>query len=143
MKYEGYISLWNMLLWGIIYEAVKLSSQTSVFRWEQLTNRLNRYHYKLIIFRKLIYSGWQLTKVKVTQKKPQFLGQGLQSQSNYTKSLTFFRGLIFIMLRAGLALKIVGSPVKGLIPLRAFVAGFLLTRIFIKPPREISPGPFK
>ena len=44
-------------------------------------------------------------------------------------------------LRAGLALKVVSSPVNGLIPLRAFVAGFLTTLILHKPIRLNKPEP--
>ena len=40
-----------------------------------------------------------------------------------TMSLSFFNGRIFTTLRAGLALNIVFSPVKGLMPSRSFVAG--------------------
>ena len=47
--------------------------------------------------------------------------------------MSFFNGFIFTTLRAGFALKVVGSPVKGLIPLRALVAGFLTTVILYIP----------
>ncbi len=40
-----------------------------------------------------------------------------------TMSFIFFRGRILMTVRAGLALKIVSSLVKGLMPLRALVAG--------------------
>jgi hypothetical protein len=42
---------------------------------------------------------------------------------NHTMSLRPFRGRILTTLRAGLALNICSSPVKGLTPLRALVAG--------------------
>src|SRR3990167_893342 len=35
----------------------------------------------------------------------------------------------------------ISSPVKGLTPLRAFLAGFLMTLIFIKPGITNMPGP--
>src|SRR5690606_24888169 len=40
-------------------------------------------------------------------------------------SLRFLRGRTLTATEAGLALNMVSSPVKGLIPLRALVAGFL------------------
>lgn len=43
-------------------------------------------------------------------------------------SFSFLSGLILIILQAGLALNTVGLPVKGLVPLRALVAGFLTHR---------------
>ena len=46
-----------------------------------------------------------------------------------------------ITLRAGFALKTVSSPVNGLMPLRAFVAGLRVTLHFIKPGTVNSPGP--
>src|SRR6185436_12184995 len=51
----------------------------------------------------------------------------------FTASLSALSGRIFTSLRAGLALKIVGSFVKGLIPFRAFVAAFFTTFIFASP----------
>jgi len=50
-----------------------------------------------------------------------------------TMSLRFFSGRIFTTFRAGLALNIASSPVKGLTPLRALVAGFRTTTSFIRP----------
>ena len=50
-----------------------------------------------------------------------------------TMSLRFFIGRILTMFRAGLALNTVSSPVKGLMPLRALVAGLRITISFIKP----------
>ena len=46
-----------------------------------------------------------------------------------TASLAAFTGRPLITLRAGLALKTVGSFVKGLMPLRSLVAGFLTTAV--------------
>ena len=42
-------------------------------------------------------------------------------------SFRVLSGRIFTMLRAGLALNMVSSPVKGLMPLRALVAGLRTT----------------
>ena len=50
-----------------------------------------------------------------------------------TMSFNFFSGRIFTTLRAGLALKVVSSFVKGLMPLRSFVAGLCCTTILHKP----------
>src|SRR5690625_1622114 len=43
---------------------------------------------------------------------------------------------------AGLALNVVSSPVKGLMPLRALVAGFLTVLILSRPGSTNSPAPF-
>jgi hypothetical protein len=51
----------------------------------------------------------------------------------YTASLAALTGRARTIFRAGLALKVIGSPVKGLVPLRALVAGFLMTTNFAKP----------
>jgi hypothetical protein len=59
-------------------------------------------------------------------------GQNVFSQDQ-TISFRFFSGRIFTTFLAGLALKVVSSPVKGLIPLRALVAGFRTTVIFVRP----------
>ena len=50
-----------------------------------------------------------------------------------TMSFNFFKGRIFTTLRAGLALKTVSSFVKGLMPLRSFVAGLCCTTILQRP----------
>ena len=42
-------------------------------------------------------------------------------------SLAAFTGRALMIFRAGFALNIVGSFVNGLMPFRAFVAGFLMT----------------
>jgi hypothetical protein len=54
-----------------------------------------------------------------------------------TASLAAFTGRPLITFRAGLALKTVGSLVKGLMPLRSLVAGFLTTTM------RTSPGTMK
>src|SRR5258708_24420306 len=51
----------------------------------------------------------------------------------FTASLSALSGRIFTSLRAGLALKIVGSLVKGVIPFRALVAAFFTTFILASP----------
>lgn len=56
-------------------------------------------------------------------------------------SLSFFRGRTLTTVFAGLALKVVSSPVKGFVPLRAFVAGFFWVVIFINPGRVNCPAP--
>jgi hypothetical protein len=44
-------------------------------------------------------------------------------------SLAAFTGRALMIFRAGFALNIVGSFVNGLMPFRAFVAGFLTTAV--------------
>src|SRR5262249_46321365 len=56
-----------------------------------------------------------------------------------TASLAAFTGRALMIFRAGLALNIVGSLVNGLIPFRAFVAGFLMTTNFAKPRTTNAP----
>src|SRR5690606_38671957 len=56
-------------------------------------------------------------------------------------SFSALSGRILTTFRAGLALKTVSSLVKGLMPLRALVAGFLMTLIFIRPGTVKRPGP--
>ena len=55
-------------------------------------------------------------------------------------SLAALTGRPLMTLRAGLALKTVGSFVKGLMPLRALVAGFLTTTM--RTGRERRTAPF-
>src|SRR4051812_5591385 len=57
-------------------------------------------------------------------------------------SFSAFSGRTLITLRAGLALKTVSCLVKGLIPLRALVAGLWTTLIFTRPGSANTPGPF-
>src|SRR6187549_3798021 len=57
----------------------------------------------------------------------------------YRASLAAFTGRAFNTLRAGFALKVIGSLVNGLIPCRSFVAGFLMTTNLAKPGRTNRP----
>jgi hypothetical protein len=45
----------------------------------------------------------------------------------YRASFAAFTGRAFSTLRAGFALKVIGSLVNGLMPWRSLVAGFLMT----------------
>src|SRR5712691_5178696 len=56
-----------------------------------------------------------------------------------TASLTAFTGRALTIFRAGFALNIVGSFVNGLMPLRSFVAGFLITTNFANPGTRKAP----
>src|SRR6266851_8368532 len=56
-----------------------------------------------------------------------------------TASLAAFIGRALIIFRAGFALNIVGSFVNGLMPLRSFVAGFLITTNFANPGTRKAP----
>src|SRR4051794_23543084 len=60
----------------------------------------------------------------------------------FAMSFRALSGRTLMTLRAGLALNICSCLVKGLIPLRALVAGLLMTMIFIKPGTAKMPGPF-
>jgi hypothetical protein len=55
-------------------------------------------------------------------------------------SLAAFTGRALIIFRAGFALNIVGSFVNGLMPFRAFVAGFLMTTNLAKPGTKKAPA---
>lgn len=64
----------------------------------------------------------------------------LQTWKGYsTISFSFFNGRILTAMDAGLALNMVSSPVNGLMPLRAFFAGFLTVAIFKIPGSTNSP----
>ena len=54
-------------------------------------------------------------------------------------SLAALTGRALMILRAGFALKMVGSFVNGLMPFRAFVAAFLMTTNFTKPGIKNAP----
>src|SRR6202051_2664741 len=57
-----------------------------------------------------------------------------ESQKNqFTNSLRFLSAAIRTFLLAGFALNIIFSPLKGLTPSRAFVAGFFTNFIFSRP----------
>ena len=56
-----------------------------------------------------------------------------------TASLTAFTGRALMTFLAGLALNTVGSFVNGLMPFRAFVAGFLMTTNFANPGTKNAP----
>src|SRR5688572_20865146 len=66
-------------------------------------------------------------------------GRRVHARTYLTKSLSAFSGRILTTLRAGLALKSIGSLVKGLMPLRALVAAFLMTDILARPGRVKLP----
>src|SRR5688572_31698706 len=54
-------------------------------------------------------------------------------------SFAALTGRALMILRAGFALKMVGSFVNGLMPFRAFVAAFLMTTNFTKPGTKNAP----
>src|ERR1700730_17155517 len=54
-------------------------------------------------------------------------------------SLAAFTGRALMIFRAGFVLKVIGSLVKGLMPLRALVAGFLTTTNLAKPGTRNAP----
>src|ERR1019366_6300896 len=56
-----------------------------------------------------------------------------------TASLAAFTGRALMIFRAGFALNIVGSFVNGLMPFRAFVAGFLTTTNLANPGTKKAP----
>src|SRR5262249_32098907 len=58
---------------------------------------------------------------------------GLAVRRHATASLAALTGRALMILRAGFALKTVGSFVNGLIPRRAFVAGFFMTMNLASP----------
>jgi hypothetical protein len=67
-------------------------------------------------------------------KKADYLATRKGAPPSYaTASLTAFTGRALITFLAGLALNIVGSFVNGLMPFRAFVAGFLTTTNLANP----------
>src|SRR5262245_21076829 len=75
---------------------------------------------------------WSNPKQKGLRHRRPFLCQA-------TASLAALTGRALTIFRAGLALNIISSPVKGLVPLRALVAGFLITTNFAKPGTRKRP----
>src|SRR5690606_27980715 len=63
----------------------------------------------------------------------------LRCFQEFTKPFRFLSGMTRTFLLAGLALNIIFSPVNGLIPSRAFVAGFFTTFILSSPGRVNRP----
>jgi hypothetical protein len=61
------------------------------------------------------------------------------SKTAYTESFAALTGRARTIFRAGLALNVIGSLVKGLVPWRSFVAGFLITTNFAKPGTRKTP----
>src|SRR5882672_690215 len=61
----------------------------------------------------------------------------------FTMAFRLFKGSTRTFLLAGLALNVIFSPVKGLMPSRAFVAGFFTTFNFISPGNVNRPLPRK
>src|SRR6476646_2138192 len=59
--------------------------------------------------------------------------KGPEGPLHYTASVAALTGRALTIFRAGFALNIIGSPVKGFVPLRALVAGFLITRNLANP----------
>src|SRR4051812_12797904 len=70
------------------------------------------------------------------------LANDLANGVYFTASFKDLSARILITLRAGLALNICSSLVKGLIPLRAFTAGFWMATILSSPGSTKTPGPF-
>ena len=60
-------------------------------------------------------------------------------RDTYTASFAALTGRARTIFRAGLALNVIGSLVKGLVPWRSFVAGFLITTNFAKPGTRKTP----
>src|SRR5438067_7644535 len=60
----------------------------------------------------------------------------------FAMSLRALRGRTLMTRRAGLALNICSCLVNGLMPMRALVAGFWMTVIFMRPGTTKVPGPF-
>merc|ERR1712178_320773 len=69
-------------------------------------------------------------------------GQDPQSLSLQSISLSFFIAKHFTVFDAGFALKTHGSLVKGLMPLRAFVAGLFFSFMFSIPANLKEPDFF-
>ncbi len=77
-------------------------------------------------------------------KKPRRISRGLLVPNGVTylmASLRALTGRAFTVLLAGLALKMAGWPVKGLMPSRWGTAGFLTVTNLIKPGSTTSPAP--
>ena len=78
------------------------------------------------------------------QERPPSLGAFLfqtarSGETRQTASFAALTGRARTIFRAGFALNIISSPVKGLVPLRALVAGFLMTTNFANPGTRNTP----
>src|SRR6185312_10072123 len=82
---------------------------------------------------------WPAGKAATKAKGPHCGGLSHEARPSQTASFAALTGLARTILRAGLALNIISSPVKGLVPLRALVAGFLTTTNLAKPGTRNSP----
>src|SRR5690606_13773715 len=79
-----------------------------------------------------IHGGQMASHKKMPEQKPRHWRHATtgvddevrRSDQASAKVFSFFSGRTLTMVRAGLALKVISSPVNGLIPLRALVAGF-------------------
>ena len=92
--------------------------------------------YQMVVRMTLQLTSSDISNWKVRRQYP-----GGGAGSPYTMSFRFFRGRTLTTLLAGFALNMVSSPVNGLMPLRAFVAGFLRTLILNRPGTLNIPGP--
>src|ERR1700738_1903746 len=72
-------------------------------------------------------------------KNADYLTIRKDAPSYATASLTAFTGRALMTFLAGFALNTVGSFVKGLMPVRCFVAGFLQTTNFANPGTKKAP----
>src|SRR5207344_1368603 len=80
--------------------------------------------------------GWTVTRRGAASGQRR---QEAPRDAFYTASLAALTGRALTILRAGFALKVIASPVKGLVPWRALVAGFLMTTNFAKPGTRNTP----
>ena len=80
-------------------------------------------------------------KFDVTQGSTRFQNCRFSSANDRSQTAFFaaFTGRTRTIFRAGLALKIVGSLVNGLMPCRSFIAGFLMTTNFANPGTKNVP----
>src|SRR6266567_3768624 len=60
----------------------------------------------------------------------------------HTASFAALTGRALTIFRAGLALNIIGCPLKGFVPARALVAGFLITTNLANPGSKKTPAFF-
>lgn len=78
---------------------------------------------------------------KMEERTPDWLPGFASCHQELANSFIFFRGRILTAVLAGLALNMVSSPVKGLMPLRALTAGLRTVMTFIRPGIVNSPAP--
>jgi hypothetical protein len=97
------------------------------------------YAIKMVIGDLGTHSGNRTGGRMCTKRRPRHAKGPEGPFDTHTASFAALTGRARTIFRAGLALNTIGSPLKGLVPLRALVAGFLITTNLAKPGTRKTP----